>query len=292
MNTNKTIPQYQLYGSEAKNNIDSYFNIQRIDLLIQKNGSHHKPHRHPNLYQIVWIVKGEGLHLIDDRSHKLIPNSLYFLLPGIVHTCESNKELDGYIIHFSRDLLNSNTSFSKITDLCRDIGYQIGKASSNNQKEINSLFRKMHQEFLGDRKDKYFVIQSLLTILLVYKNRLVLPKQIDTTSKSHHLLTEKFKYLVGINFKKERSVSMYANNLNVSSTYLNDCVKKATGLTATMIIKKQIILESKRLLLFSQLNISEIAYSLGFNEPNYFWKYFKKETNLSPGSFRKQRKLD
>lgn len=84
-----------------------------------------------------------------------------------------------------------------------------------------------------------------------------------------------------------RSASEYAAQLSVHVNHLNSAVKESTGKTTTQLISERILKEAKILLKFSNWNVSEIAFALGYNEVTHFSNFFKKQTGISPVQFRK-----
>jgi AraC-like DNA-binding protein len=97
----------------------------------------------------------------------------------------------------------------------------------------------------------------------------------------------KFINLIDENYTKRISVSSYANSLLITSRTLSDLTHQLLNKTPSQMIQERIILEIQRLLLHSDLNINQIGYRLGFDDPSYFVKYFKKHTKISPSEFRK-----
>lgn len=97
----------------------------------------------------------------------------------------------------------------------------------------------------------------------------------------------RLKKLIDANLKYEKRPSRYAEMLNISEVYLNEAVKKATGLSAGAFIRSQVVLLAKRLFVYTSLSASEIALELGYDDYAYFSKLFKKDTGVSPTQYRK-----
>jgi AraC-like DNA-binding protein len=85
---------------------------------------------------------------------------------------------------------------------------------------------------------------------------------------------------------EQRTVSFYADQLNVHPNYLNALIKKHTGKTAKESIQNRLVLEIKYLLHSTNLSIKEISNQLGFNDPNYFTSFFTRFENMSPKNYR------
>ena len=95
-------------------------------------------------------------------------------------------------------------------------------------------------------------------------------------------LVSLFKKMVSKNFLTQRFTSYYAEKLGISEAYLHELTKENTGLTPGQIIRKEIVMEAKRMLAHTTDTISEIGYKLSFEDPSYFGRFFKRETGLSP----------
>ncbi len=96
----------------------------------------------------------------------------------------------------------------------------------------------------------------------------------------------KFMKLVQQQFRKVRAIKDYASQLNVSAKHLTEIVKQFTGKNASEMITEQVIKEAKILLKDPQLSIGEIAYKLYFSDQSFFGKYFKRQTGISPKTYR------
>ncbi|WP_449399025.1 helix-turn-helix domain-containing protein [Chryseobacterium wanjuense] len=88
------------------------------------------------------------------------------------------------------------------------------------------------------------------------------------------------------NYKENKALKFYADALHISERHLNRMLKETTSMTAAEMIRGRTVLEAKRLLGFTNLNIAEIAWHLGYDDNSYFTKIFKKETGLTPLTYR------
>lgn len=99
-------------------------------------------------------------------------------------------------------------------------------------------------------------------------------------------IVQQFKRLLVDNICSVKSPSAYAEMLRVSESYLNESLKKITGMSVSYWILNEAVLEAKRLLYYSQLNVKEIAHKLGYDDHTYFSRIFKKAEGITPLSFR------
>jgi AraC family transcriptional activator of pobA len=101
------------------------------------------------------------------------------------------------------------------------------------------------------------------------------------------IIVNRFVQAVDAHFINKRSVMEYAEILNLSEGHLNHIIKKETGKPAGYHIRKRILYEAKRLLIYTNSSISEISYLLNFSNPSYFFRSFKSLTGTTPKKFRK-----
>lgn len=147
---------------------------------------------------------------------------------------------------------------------------------------------------LSNPEDKYSkaIIISNIELLLDYCMRFY-ARQFDTREKINATLIAKFEnlldeYLSGDIAKKEGlpNVAYFANKLFLSPNYFGDLVKKQTGHTAQEYVQQKVIREAKTRLLNGEYNVSEIAYSLGFQYPQHFIRFFKRRTGVTPKQYQ------
>jgi AraC family transcriptional activator of pobA len=122
-------------------------------------------------------------------------------------------------------------------------------------------------------------------VAMVISQYLALTKQAELVTR-FRIIANSFKSLLESNFISVKSPTAYAQKLNITAPYLNECVKNATGYPVSYHIRERIILEAKRLLYHSDKSVKEISSELGYDDYPYFSKFFTKAAGMTPLTFR------
>lgn len=129
-------------------------------------------------------------------------------------------------------------------------------------------------------------LRSYLRLWLICAKRIAERERPQHNQPSGFYLTRRFLTLVEQNYQKNLSVKSYAERLEVSAGHLSATVKQNMNKTAGEIIRERLLIEAKRLLHYSELTVSDIAFRLNFEDPSYFARFFRKYTGVTPTDFR------
>jgi AraC family transcriptional activator of pobA len=247
------------------------------------------PHRHA-FYEIIYIKKGKGAHVIDFETYPIVTGSLYLFSPDQIHFWQITKPVDGVRIKFSENFLLLPPSELYLTEY---LDFFHNAESPPNLilndcegDEIRYLFDMMEKEYHSDAYVRDLKIRSYLIILLIEIQRIFMAGCSKRDVLRGAVLVSLFKKMVSKNFLTQRFTAYYAEKLGISEAYLHELTKENTGLTPGQVIRKEIVMEAKRMLAHTTDTISEIGYKLNFEDPSYFGRFFKRETGFSPKSFR------
>ena len=258
--------------------------------LIHKIG---RPHRH-KYYEIFVFIDGGGKHEIDFKTEPITSNSIHFLTPGQVHQIMRGVKYHGFEIIFSRDFyLLDLQDKEKLLDLPYFNNNCITPVLSLDADEFKELMipiNEISKEHALNRDVSNDIIRSYLHVFLMKCKYYFTQKNSEVLLEedSDMFFLSKFRNLVEKHFIAKHTVQEYADMMTISAGVLNNRITKAGGQNASEIIKSRIILEAKRLLLFSDMNNKEIAFRLNYEDPSYFSRIFKKRTGYSPTVFREE----
>lgn len=242
------------------------------------------PHRH-DFFQIVIIKQGKGRHEIDFKNHVIRPGSVFLVKPGQVHSWELQKAA-GYIVEFHVPSLGLETVDRGIFQGLHDLPESL-KISAGDLRDLYFYCEKMREEFQVRAPGYSSALKSYLSILMLMLFR---SAKLVSGKAGESAFLGKFENLIELNFARQHEVDFYARELGLSAKALTMRVRRLLGKSAREMIHDRCLLEAQRYLGYTTMPISEIGLSLGFQDPNYFSRFFKAKAGVSPGVFRDRKK--
>lgn len=287
--SSEQIPVYSLHNFSSQGRISQQFQVEVFD--ANRHFSVKYPHRH-DFFEVLYLSKGSGFHIIDGNKYEIQPPCVFFMSPGQAHKIEFSSDIEGYIYIFTPEFyLINQTNPNRLIEFpffftIRQENRPLILESVQDVEFLEILFRKGIAEIeKGDR----FSVDLLRSVLdLILTSCAVLYKSDETLlSKGRgNIVVKKFLQLVEENYHKNLPVNEYAGMLAITPNHLTQTVTLLTGKTTSQIIKSKQVLEIKRLLVHTNLSVTEIAGRLNFPDQSYFTKFFKRETGISPLQYR------
>lgn len=251
-----------------------------------------KPHR-TSFYHIIWYEKGPVKHLVDFNPVPIKGNSLLFLNKDVVHVYDNKTKTAGVVILFTNNFFcksEADIKFLNESILFNDL-FSVSVVELKKKTGIfNSLIELMKEE-LNNKKDvrQGDILKNLLHNFLLYAERERRGQKFQEVKKGADLdYVLLFKDLIELHYKQHKQVNFFAAELSVTEKRLNLATNKILGKTAKQIIDERVMLEAKRLLAHSNESIKEVGYSLGFEEPTNFIKFFRRNCQNTPVEFREK----
>ena len=245
-------------------------------------------------YEIVWLKRGSGVHEIDTVNYAYSGSVLFMLSPGQLHRIFPQEKAEGYVVKFLPALFSDAKDLDEYlvkTMLFDNIQAEpVIKLNASVHLMIEDVLQKMEAEFNNNETDREKVMLAYLKILIIHINRL---KKINVSQGQLNVnidfsIFQRYKQEVEKYFQSQHSVEGYASALGTKTRTLNNLAKKYAGKTAGDIIASRIVLEAKRALYYNTLTVKEIGFKLGFEDPAYFTRFFKKHTGLAPHEFKRK----
>lgn len=272
--------------------MDQLFKIFKVDEAeaAKISASPDEPHHH-NFEELIIGMEGQLEHFIDFKTTTLDAPLVSFVTKGKVHRVIpkiKNKKCNMWVLRFKSEFIPEIT-FQLYTTYHDHATLKLQSGNCFNRLVL--LCEIIHEEMQQEHPD-LSVIKHLLSALFIMieseKNKLS-PKE-NELSISQNSTLQSFLKILEENYHRPVGVDFYAEKLFMSARNLNLICKQILQQTVTEIIETRKLIEAKNQLTYSDKNISEIGFDLGFNEKAYFTNVFKKRTGQTPSEFRKEMK--
>ncbi|WP_109829382.1 AraC family transcriptional regulator [Reichenbachiella versicolor] len=240
--------------------------------------------RKKEYHEIMWVQEGDAGFIIDGDFFNVKAPAFFILPKDRIHQFLPKEAIVGQVIRFSESSLDDfpRLLFSKFSYMSEV------KIDENIAAYFGQLFSLFKTEYVLEDDRSSVIIHLLKTI--IYKlddvKRLQFPQGGDYGQSID--LFDRFQLLMDEHIKHNRSVSFYADLLNITPRKLGEVIKSLFQTTTENIISQRLLIEAKRQLSYSDQSVMEVAYSLNFQDNSYFTKFFKKLTNITPKQFRQQ----
>jgi len=253
------------------------------------------PHKH-DFYEVLFLRQGSGYHIIDSNKYEIKPPCVFFLSPGQAHKLELSNDIDGYIFLFTAEFyllreVNKNKllEFPFFFSVEQNNPPLLLEQHADTQ-FLQSLFVRGCTEVNPTDEVSEDAIRAILDLILQTCKKLYPADMVSMQHTKGHLLVKNLLRLVEENYQKNLSINEYASMLAITPNHLTQLVKQVTGNTSAKLIQNKVIIETKRLLIHTEMTVTEIADFMNFTDQSYFTKFFKKASGITPLQYRKTKR--
>ena len=244
-------------------------------------------------FAAIIMLSGEAVVQINTKSYTIKPNTILFFSPeSVIRTERASSSAAGYFLAYSKTFIN-RVQVGLSTSLPVFMHYRkspILKINEEDVHEVLAIFRLMKLLLRSDKKlYRNEIIESL------FKTAFYIISEVSNREKEQlpkqgrcEVIFDEFMNLLEEHCRRERNVSFYAEQLNITPKYFSSAIKQVSGKTAARWIDDAVIMEAKNMLKFSGMSIQEIAYRLSFPDQSFFGKHFKQHVGVSPSLYRAQ----
>lgn len=288
----KAIPRYTFY----KNKYGSELLIDVVELDYVKKFLKKNPVHTLTYYDITFITEGKGAFSIDNCTEEAVPGDVFFSRPGEIRNWDARHIINGYALIFEDEFLSS---FFKDPLFVQHLSFfNLEKVSAGLHlpeelyERMLQLLQNIRTEIRSRKPDSAPVLRAMLYEALMLLDRVYRSRDTgeDTDKEAGNVYIGKFIRLVAGHLKEHQSVRYYADILCITPGYLNEIVTAAVGISAKQYIRHKVMEEAKRLLVYTDLPVSEIAYGLHFSTVSYFIRSFRQYADETPLSYRNTHK--
>jgi AraC family transcriptional regulator, transcriptional activator of pobA len=277
--------------SSQSNQMSSPFEIHSFEDILANVPEKLSESSRLTRFEILWIKSGKGSLTIDVNDIEFDGNVIFCLLPGQLRNLKSNAKMEGYYISLCTEFLclpESQIDFSfLIAQHNRGNNFTMLHPDEETMTEMDEIVLKMNREFQNAYHMRSEILQGFLKIFMIYLSRKMESFVSGSMCCKDAEMVSRFMLLLKKEFANKKKVAEYADELCVTPNYLNQMVKRISGFSASYHIQQQIIIEAKRLAIYSGMRLKEIADFLGFDDYAHFSKFFKNYSGSNFSSFKK-----
>lgn len=286
----EAIPAFSLYGETTAATDDDVVHVETIAARSERYAWEIDRHVHRGLCQVLVVLAGAVAVRLDDLESAPAAPCAVLVPPGTVHAFRFTPGTLGRVVTFAADrfadaapdraaLLASLFAQPAIVDLADD---------DASLRRLETGLEAIDAEFHERAPGWTLAIEAETVALLVRLARRHAPPH-PAATRPETELHARFRALVERRFADHRPIAAYAADLGVTESRLDRAVRAVTGRSAFEAVQDRLLLEARRKLVYVAAPVSKLAYELGFEDPAYFWRFFRRRTGMTPTEFRRAR---
>lgn len=286
------VPLFALYGEEARVTDAEFIHIEDIESRSRLYDWGIGSHTHRGLFQLVAVLEGGAKVQIDDRMAEMAAPCVIVVPPAVVHSFQFQPGSQGYVLTVaevmlfdgasaqSRPLFEALFLHPSLIDFTDD-PMAIGR--------IAALLEQVMTEFRWPQLGRSAMCEWLVrSVLLLLERRRAAVAGANPAERVRTELFARFRALVEERFTEHWPIPRYADALGITESRLNRLCRQLLDRSAFEMVQDRLLLEAKRRLVYIAAPVAMIAYELGFQDPGYFNRFFKKLTGKTPAVFRRE----
>ncbi|MFK4754515.1 helix-turn-helix domain-containing protein [Oceanobacter antarcticus] len=283
-NNHHQIPTVHQYGDNSSGFTPDLLHCETLSLRSRQHQFTIRPHRHQGLTQLFCLTRGSGEANIDGGSFTAEAPTVIAIAALCIHDFLWSEDVEGFVLSLSHSLMAQldGSATWRITQRVDD-----ASACEKIASYMHGLLEEYHATADEQRGDALKSWLQLITTVLARQHYQQAVKQTPGWCRENRYLTD-FTCLINRDYARQRTTASYAAELGISAPHLNSLCKQQLHRTALSLIHERLTLEACRSLSYTIQPVSAIAYQLGFQDPAYFTRFFRRQTGLSPSQYRQQ----
>ena len=285
------VPRFFLYGEPPRDSGERFVHVETIADRSRLYDWHIRPHGHRDLHQILVIFTGGGEMQAETQRQPFSAPALLTVPCGVVHGFTFVPETEGYVLTFAetlfRVLAREEPAFRPLfaAASCASLA-----GDPAEKEDLTDALPRLKRELAWQAPASTAAIIARLTTVLVCAARALHQPEGDTSAaaSARAALVARFRERVETHLRMGLKISQYAKALHVTPAQLRAATLEVTGKPPMRVLEERMLLEAKRTLTYTNMSVAEIAYYLGFSDPAYFSRFFRKLAEESAAAFRKR----
>lgn len=285
LSSQQPVPVYPFERDELTGS--NWFRLLRSEGALPHEEDVLKPHRKAH-YMLIFVRHGPGRHWVDMTSYERKDNTLYFTVPSQILVKEEPTPFWGTYLAFTSEFLalEQNAALRQLPLIQNPQNGHELRLTAADGAFVEELLAKLEAEHHRPGEWQHRMITACLTVLLTYLSRLYAEQFPGDEPSADQRLLKTYQAKVEECFRERHEVGAYAALLHISAGHLSEVVKAQSEKPAIKHLHERLVLEARRLLLYTPFSLKEIAFDLGFSDASYFNRFFKRETGVTPAEYR------
>jgi len=242
-----------------------------------------------DFFDIIIVTRGRGTFRLDGKPHIVRPGVVLFTTPGQVRQWETHA-LDGiclfFLDTFIKEFLQDESFIHRLPYFQAEPERAAAQLSPAAARRVRARLVAMRPELAADRRDSMPLLRAQLHEALVVLAREYAATHRVSPRRPTHGVVSRYLELVDRDATRRHRVADYAAELGVSAGHLNVLCGRYAGQSAKRYLGRALVTRARRMLLYTDESSARIAAALGFDDPGYFSRFFRRETGLTPTAFR------
>ncbi len=281
------IPQYFLYGESLQDVDEHFLHVESIPTRSALHDWRIAPHAHRDLHHMLLVLRGDGVFHAEGDARAFKAPALITVPLACVHGFEFRPDTEGWIVTAAGTLLGRIASHHPELKPVFETAAVLPLTAALSR-SLRSRFAILEEEFRGVLPGRRAAAEAALISIEVTVLRSALERQPANVRARHPdaALVARYRTLVETQFRRQTSIADYASQLFVSQERLRLACVRSTGSSPLALLNARRLLEAKRNLLYTNMNVTLIAEACGFADPAYFSRFFANATGKSPREYR------
>ncbi len=287
------IPNINIGQSYDQHSTEAEIHYEHLEKLAAFFGRNMPVHYHDRFYQLHVILNGTVRVHLDEQSYTVKGPMFFLTPPAVPHAFVTDNAAKGHVLTvrqqqvwelmggMEQSLWNGDSAISNPLCVALDPG-QDATAS-----RMLHLLDMMGDEFDSSGWQRPRALQALLQLILTDVCRLAdqgQPQQ--NTRKEDVRIFHTFNGLIEQHYREHLTLDQYAGQIGVTEARLNEICRRLAGLPSKRLIMDRIMQEARRFLMFTSSPVTEISYELGFKDPAYFARFFRRHAGVTASQYR------
>ena len=280
------VPTFYLYGEPQRGVAEGFVHVESLDDRSRPSEWTIQPHLHRDLNHIILIAEGGGA-MRADGDHVGFEAPCLLLVPaGVIHGFSWHRDSRGWVTtiadSYLQQLAQRDGDLQPLFRSPRAV-----PLSPADRAEVEARIEALAQELGWAAPGQRAAVDALLLWLMVQALRRAALSSDGTVAAGRQArLVARLRERIDQRFRHREPVAAHARALGVSETALRHACARVAGLSPAAMLDERALLEARRLLLYSNLSVGEVAYAVGFEDPAYFSRFFARHVGHSPRDWR------